>query len=186
MRTPSLGRQLVRFILLINAGIVILFVSVIAPSFDRIGTLGDRLEDTERMLLLYREKTHDVKKTQESVAEISKEAETYAGAVISKGDELALITRLEALAKEHRITQQLNARLVSPARNEQPYYEFSFKNTGLFHDQLNYLRALEQLPQYLVIPSLEWQAGAQKNVGNAAAPPVTVTFHAIVYAAPLE
>lgn len=123
--------------------------------------------------------------------QIKQEVKKYSQAWVKPGDELKIITELENLAHNHNIEQTLHISFVDEKKDKkssdkktaynamEKYYQLSFLNTGSFPDQVEYLKALEELPYYIIIDSLHWQ---KKKGGLNSKAPLTLRFDAIVYA----
>ena len=142
--------------------------------------LGKSIADTQAFFEAQYERTKALRKSIAHLSEIKTLAERFQSALIQPGDELNVITALESLAGVHHITQDLTIDFVD-AKDPigLPAITFSMSNRGAFTDQINYLRALEQLPYYVIIDRLEWSKSTDAKSRDKSA--ITLRFTATVY-----
>lgn len=175
----SVKNQLI--ILLSAAGLLTLLISlaVIFPTVRRILELERDITATERNVEKQYQRTQKLRRSTHEIGDVIALTARYRESMIEKGQELPVITELERLAAAHNIDQTLVVNFADKgAYLADPQYTFSFLNKGEFTDHIEYLRALEHLPYYMVINSLQWEKHDLKNIGQN---PVTLRFDAEVY-----
>lgn len=155
---------LIGIISILMLGIV---VGVVIPSIQKIKALKKEINQTQMDIENQYEQTKRLKRSLRELSTAKIETDKYKSAKIKRGEELYTITKLEALATAHHIEQTLHITEIDAG------FVFSFLNHGEFMDQINYLKALEGLPFYLLIERMQWEK-------NSAAT-ITVRFDAKIY-----
>lgn len=180
MKSFPLKRQI--FVLTAGIGVMIVLIIglIIVPSVKRIIELKKNISDTHVLMEGQYQKVKQLRRSLRELKNVQTEVKEYAQSNLSPGQELSVITSLEALATKHNIKQTLHVALSdNPAGPVSlPFYTFSFLNQGSWQHQLAYLKAMEELPYYLIIDSLQWEKSAR---GNASDNMLTLRFDARVY-----
>lgn len=178
--TLTLKKQIFFFNLAILLVIVSVGVFVVWPTIRHIQTLKAEIRSTQEYLEGRYQKARQVSRSLRELDRIEQAVGKYDQATLPIGSELTLITELEALAEKYNLEQSLKARFIQGDKKQpQAQFLFSFVQTGTFTDQMQYLRALETVPYYIVIDGLIWEK--PKRV-NATSTPVTLRFDGLVYA----
>lgn len=183
MQSLSLKKQLLLFIALISLALVGITFLIVLPAINTINQLREQIYESQRLLEERLQRTKLVKRSLQELTAIEKQMQEFKVTTFEEGEELKIITELENLAPQYNIRQTLNvAPVASPVKGLQAY-TFSFLNHGLFADQIKYLKALEELPYYISINSIQWEKrkGETEN-GNA----VTARFDGLIYATPIK
>lgn len=193
MRVISLKKRLWIFTLVIALGLLIISFFIVIPVANKILNLKSDVESIQRQLEERYEKTQKLKKSVTQLNQVKKATEAFAGSTVNPGDQIKLITEIEKLAVDNQIEQNFNLDFISPglensavlADNEPhafpQYYKFSFLNNGTWQNQFNYLKAMENLPYYIVINNLKFE---KRNSDNFASSTITLNFVGLVYANP--
>jgi Tfp pilus assembly protein PilO len=159
---------------------------VIFPTVKRINMIGNDIAETEKFLETEYLRTRELKKSITNIEDVAREARVFERAVIRLGEELRVITELEALAETHRIAQSLDIAFIDlDTKAGLSYFTFSFVNRGEFSDMVKHLRALEQLPYYVFIDTLSWERERSTSRGTADGA-LTLRFTAKIYVHPTK
>ena len=151
-------------ILLLILGVSVL---VLAPRVKRINDLKGTVERSEDEIEKNYQRSVALRKSVSQLDEMAENVEKFEEMVITKGDELRVITLLENVAEKNNINQDLSVSYVaelpdgvdSERKNKlnRPYYNLTLSNEGRFPDLVRYMWEVEQLPFYLVIDKLSWR-----------------------------
>lgn len=158
---------------------------IILPSTYQIINLEKYIIQTEQETESNYQLATLLKKSINQLTEVAKTTERFTQFVVNKNTDLDLIKLFEKLAETHQITQNLSMQYIAPQGNNLSvgiknggYYVFTFHNSGSFRDHINYLKAIEDLPFYMIINQLIWSKEG-KNPDNSG--PVTLNFTGKVY-----
>lgn len=167
--TTSAKRHFFLITLLAIFVAIVVLIIVIAPAVRTIGSLETDITQIQEFLEKQYEKSQRLKRSVHEIDEVMAEIAPFELGLIDAGEELKVIRELEFLRDSIGITQTLNVEFVSPNSpsfkpdndlpailRAVPYYKFSFLNHGSYDQQIHYLKALENLPHYFLIPRLEW------------------------------
>lgn len=163
----SITQTLMGVILLMVSLITMIVVFVIRPSLHEILALKKEANRTQQFLETQYRKAKQLRRSIQELGQAYVRAQEFQRATIQPGKELAVITELERLAETYHIEQTLHVQFTNPQDKKtdagakkygiQPYYTFSFLNHGTFADHVQYIKAIESLPYYVLIPSLQWE-----------------------------
>lgn len=178
-------------ILIVLMLLLILGVSVfiLAPRIKRINDLKQTVENSEDQIEKNYQRTKVLRKSITELDNMAQKVEKFEEMLITKGDELRVITMLENVAEKNNIIQELSVSFVADTQLEldsdgrknklnRPYHNFMFANEGRFEDLIHYLWEVEQLPFYLVIDKLSW-----RQKGKDSGDMVVLSFIGRVYSA---
>lgn len=180
MRTVSLKRKLLLFTGSLFLGIVAILIFIVIPSISAIGELGDEIAQTESYLEDQYLRSQRMQRSIRELEDIEKDVMRFNNITVPPGNDLELITGLEALATVHNISQNLDITYTEQKQfGRSGYYTISFLNHGTYADHIAYLRTLEELPYYVEITKLSWERRAVTEDGE---PRITLTFVATIYA----
>jgi hypothetical protein len=182
----SLQKRLLIFIIAIGAAAVLIIIFIIYPCIRQIISLQKSVSATEQYLEEQYGKTQYLRRSIRELNKISQDIKKMENIGVRKGEELSLITQVEQTAEINRIDQKLTvnydeakSKTASPSPlSSRPRYRLTFVNTGLFADQLKYFQALELLPYYIIIDSIQLEKGRGAATSST---PITARFNAIVY-----
>lgn len=163
-------------ILLAGAFIV---AGIVFPTAKRITALGEEIYETKKFIEKQYQRTKELKKSILNIDEVEQATRIFARTAIQPGEELRVITELEALAEAHHIAQSLSVRF-NPG---DPSFTFSFSNRGEFPDMIRYLRSMEQLPYYVFIDRLSWQRQILSRRSDVPEGALVLSFDAKIYMA---
>ncbi len=156
-----------------------IIILIVIPTTKSIVELSKHTSETQEIIEQKYQRAKLLKKSSHSLADAESIISKYETAALKKGQELEMITLLENMAEDYKIEQTLSVNYVedgllqgTPRNNsaktniKTPLYIFSFLNHGEYQDQLKYLRALERLPQYLIIENIQWNHRSQGSEGQ--------------------
>ncbi len=153
-------------------------ITIIIPSVRRIQNLKKDIEQTQLYLERQYQRTQRLRRSTHEIAEVEEKIQEYSGAIIRSGEELSLITEFERLSGLYNVDQTLMVNFFDGKNSGRPYYTFSFLNNAAFTDHVRYLKALEDLPYYIVINSLRFEKRQLRAAGGS---PITLSFDAAIY-----
>ena len=168
-------------------GVIIVVGGIIVPIILSIHDIESHISTTAHSLERDYLKAQHIHRSTRDLERILENTTAFTQATIRPNGELQVITELEQLAATSHIEQTLHVVYVDPKKNDDssaqkksniplPMYTFSFLTRGTFADLVQYLSALEKLPYYLTIDSLQFEHPAT-TVGDI----VTLRFDARVY-----
>lgn len=179
-------------IIITNIGILLIlfliFGLIIIPAGKQILDLRNNIKQIENDLEQRYEQTKKLKKSLQELDTIRAQTAELRSTIPKIGDELMIITTLENIARQHNIEQNLSLNLINESLSKNPkslhkalpnHYRLSFLNNGLMIDHLLYLRALEKLPFYVIIDSLNFDKRQGTKIGETS--PLTLRLEAIIY-----
>jgi len=169
-------KKLQSLIIIISLLFVLVLAFIVLPSAKKILKLKGDIYDIQKTLEEKYTKVQTMKKSLTQLKQIKIETEKYQKAFVSSEDQLNIITELEKTALANNIEQTINVNLGVNASK----YTISFTTNGLFQNQYSYLKALENLPYYININSLNWS----KNGSSATSTPVSLRFEGNIYVFP--
>ncbi len=174
-RKLSLKQQFFLATGLLLLGCVGMLAMIIYPSVRHMRVIGTDIRDIQTELEQDYKETQAMRRTIRELDTVLEEIVLYEGMVMSIGDELAVITEIERLAKEHNLSQTLGASFQSTADSDVrlPYYNFSIVLNGTFDNVYTYLQTIESRPYYVLINSI--------NISKAGEDNVTLRFDARIY-----
>ena len=178
MKKISLKQQMLIAITAIAAFGVMVGFLIILPTFQNIRELQKTIADTQKYLEEQYEKTQKMKKSVHTLDTITEQIAAYEKAIVRSGDELKIITRLEALAAASGIAQTLKVSLGDESEKKPPsvenkippilrgksYFIFSFESVGSFENLVKYIKAMEVTPYYFNIDSLQFSKNKDNNL----------------------
>ena len=156
---------------------IVLFI--IIPVIRQINELGQSIRITHEQVEEKQNQSQKLRRSLKELGEVKKNTDQFAETMIGPDSELNVITALEELATQYGIEQTLNVTLTEPEKQKK-YYRFYFLEQGKFADQLNYLKALEKLPYYIIINRQQWERRKSASTST----PVNLRFDGIIYAKP--
>ena len=178
MIRTSPRQQIIIIISALSIGVVLVVFLVLVPAIRQIRDVRRSITSTQNILEQQRNRTKHMRQAMNNLAEVKKTVADYELAAIRRGEELSVITTLERLAAEQRISQKLSA-VFSGGEVAVPFYTFSFMLQGDFAQIRAYIGALEALPYYVIIDTLRFE---KKTAGEIQ--PLTVQFDGKVYTRP--
>jgi hypothetical protein len=155
-------------------GCIAMSVTIIVPSVRHMNTLGTDIRDIQKELEQDYKETQDMRRTLRELEDVLSEISIYETMAMPIGDELAVITELEHLAKEHTLSQTLGA--TYHGANDSvglPYYTFSIVVHGTFENIFTYLQTIEAKSYYVLINSIDLSKAGENNT--------TLRFDARIY-----
>jgi hypothetical protein len=186
VRHLSLKTRLVILICAMATAGGLIVALILLPTAKHISNLGQQIQQTERFMGREYERTRQLRKSIANLEAVTEDTRIFERAVIRPGEELRVITELEALAETHRIDQSLDVQFAPGAGKKLASFTFTFTNRGAFPDHVQYLKTLEQLPYYLFIDKLEWRRERTVRRTGPTEGPLIMTFSAKVFVAPEE
>ncbi|KKW42675.1 MAG: hypothetical protein UY92_C0004G0011 [Candidatus Magasanikbacteria bacterium GW2011_GWA2_56_11] len=171
-------------ILLLAAAVLtataVIVVAVILPSVAQVKRWENYIRAASEEVNDNYERTSQLRRSISKLTEVREATATFKDFAVSGAAELELIKSFEERAERLRLTQSLNVQY-SPGSKTDPggihrggYYTFTFHNSGAFASHIEYLKELERLPYYVIIPELSWNRGARDGS-------VTLDFTAKIY-----
>ena len=171
------------FIVLI---LLIILLFIVYPVAKKIHQLQKDINKIEVELEKRYENSQKLQRTVREIGQISKETNLLSQIMIKNGEELSLITELEALAEKYHIVQNLNVSLKEIATEERragftKYYLLTFANEGRFSDHVKYLADLEKNSLYIITDNVRWEKTKANKAGDQT---VLLNFSSIIYVDP--
>ena len=171
------------FIVLI---LLIILLFIVYPVAKKIYQLQKDINKIEVELEKRYENSQKLQRTVREIGQISKETNLLSQIMIKNGEELSLITELEALAEKYHIVQNLNVSLKEIATEERragftKYYLLTFANEGRFSDHVKYLADLEKNSLYIITDNVRWEKTKANKAGDQT---VLLNFSSIIYVDP--
>lgn len=178
MKKIALKRKLFSTSLVLLLAIVCLVFALIIPKVRHIKELHTSIYSTHKQV----ETDHEhVKETRRLLSDMKQsillEKELHQ-ALLSKGRELEMITSFEQLAQLHNIDQTLTVSLQPVSGipflpltqlkklGVEEVYVIAVTNQGAFESLLAYLHAIETLPYYVIIDTMQWEKKGNKTQEN--------------------
>lgn len=188
MKKINLKQQMIITISLITLFGIGIGALIILPTYRNIRELETIISSTQTYLEEQYEKTQKMKKSVHSLEVVAEQAATYEKAIVRQGDELKIITQLEDLAAGANIKQTLKVNLalgensnppgkesrLPPLLRDKSSFVFSFVSEGSFENLVKYIKAIETLPYYFNIDSLQFSKNKDNNL-------VTLRFNGQIY-----
>ena len=185
----NLKQRLLLYITSISLGAVVIGVLIITPTIHKILFLRSDIGIIQQELENRYEKTQKLKRSLQELEQVRDVNNKFEAAIIQPGDELRVITELEAIATNNNIEQNTDLIFVDTTKEKKKdpaakkhvlpqYYQFSFLNNGYFEDHINYLRALEKLPYYIIIDNLNFE---KRKGDEDIKSKITLRFNGIIY-----
>ncbi len=178
MRFTITQKLTLTILLFVSAGtaIVLLLILPAMSSIQKttesmVAQMASEDKELERLRLLRRSLTE--------IDQIDQDISKIDAISISRADEHDIIERLETLAQEHGVDQQLSVSYTAEGGSPEfsGYYLFHFSTRGTFAQVRSYLADLEQLPYYFIIPKIT----VEKNNDSASTDStVLIQFSAIL------
>ncbi|MBD3311823.1 MAG: hypothetical protein GF349_05050 [Candidatus Magasanikbacteria bacterium] len=179
MKVPVRSKIIIQLVsLILILGAIIYFVLI--PNAMKILKLQSDINQNQQFLEEQWQKSKHLKKSMQEFDTVKKEVEKYSAMTMKEGEELKIITELEAVAEKNNIRQNLELGDIS--NEEDPdiglkFYKFSFRNYGTYHDLVKYLKDIEELPYFINIDTLRFQRGS----GNKYNAQVGLNFEGTIY-----
>ena len=167
--------------------LTLVLIFVILPSVKKILEIQKDLGFVENHLEEKYQKTQRLHRSLKELPEIKESTHPLQNTIVKTGDELFIITQLETLATLYNINQKIDIIYIADTKNSPqtnhktlPHaYKISFINKATFEDHLKYLSALESMPIFLMIDSVQFN----HNKSPASDRSVIAKFEGLVYAA---
>lgn len=164
---------------------ILISLLIIFPNYQNIKQTNQRIFDLRTQLEIKYAGAKQVHRVQIKFGEAKKITNDFADKFLKKGQELALITKLEALAEQHNLTQNISLNPEPQAFKKDMFFlETSITLTGAFKDIMDYLDSLNKDTYFISLTNLNFTKGgakeilAQKKVDN----PLTLNLKAQAYA----
>lgn len=151
---------------------------VIMPAVKHIRQLQNEINSTQQFLEDQYEKTQKMRRSTHNLAEIVNQVEKFKDISATEGPELEVITQLENIASEHNVDQTLKATYQEKSNiasvkaslpvllRDKNYYIFSFYGEGKYEDLMEYLKAIEELPYYFSINSVQLSVKSDSDIST--------------------
>lgn len=151
---------------------------IIYPTVYQIKTLNKETEDLRQYLEKKFESTQSLRTSKQKIDEMRLASSEYENYLFYRGNELKLITELEALATNNNLTQKINSSdLDKPVGNA---IHFSLTLSGDYKNSLNYLNALEKSNYFFIIKNIQITSAFSPQNSNPNA--ITMNLDILLYA----
>ncbi len=152
MKSPQ--QRIVKYLILVLV-IIFIFSIFILPNFKKVKKIHNDLT-TEAQILEEKYITgQDLEKSSQDYDELENKLPDFDTLFISEGNELSLITKLEQIADNHNLTQELSLALEKKVLSpELKKVSFNFTLSGTFINFLNYLTELSAMNYNLTVQNL--------------------------------
>jgi hypothetical protein len=153
---------------------------VIIPTIRAIFTAEARVGELQSTLTAQHNSAKQLRRSIQEIESITTEVMPYTQATIALGSELEFITELQTIAESLNIDQTINVQFSKErtAGKLGQHFTISFLQHGTYANHLAFLRELERLDPYVIIPSVEFSLRSAKEDDQ----PITLKFEATVYA----
>ena len=160
---------------LVAAAIVVIALFIVLPSYRNIVAIEREIATSKAQMEQEYQRTRFLRRSLQELEVVKQETQRFAESAFPRGSELSVVSTLQRLAEERGLVQEV--RVLSEDATGQ--LRLSFVHTGSFADHVAYLRALEQLPYYVILPRLTWQMTGTQEDGT---PILRLSFDARIYA----
>jgi Tfp pilus assembly protein PilO len=149
-------------LILASAALLILIFVIIFPTIKKIKKLNDEISNERQKLEEYYAKGQSLKNSKVKYAEIKNNMTELDKIFIVEGKELDLITRLEIIADQTGVSQNINLLPEKiETRGQLKKMPVSLQAAGSYPRLINYLRAVENADFYFNVESLAFSQGGQ-------------------------
>lgn len=186
MNRLTLKQRIIGALGFIVAILLIILLFIVYPVAKKINQLQKDINKIEVELEKRYENSQKLQRTVREISQITKETNLLSQIMIKNGEELNLITELEALAEKYHIVQNLNVSIKEIAPEERragltKYYLLTFANEGRFSEHVKYLAELEKNSLYLITDNVRWEKAKTNKTGDQT---VLLNFSSIIYVDP--
>lgn len=126
---------------------VVIIFAVIVPTIKYIKELDRETYNLRVTLERKNERVLSLRRASEQIEKIKKEAPPFSDYLFLPGQELKLITTLEALAARDGVVQKITNSNIDNITNQK--IKLSINLVGTFEKTINYLNDLEKLPYFI-------------------------------------
>ncbi len=148
-KNPTLKLFASSFIIILISTAIVVFI--ILPTVNYIKNLKNDIQKIEQESSDQYQKIKLLKKSIAELPTVREKAKLFEQSMIDKNDAVKLIQELEDLAISKGVTQSLN---IKDGKDDS--FILDFRINGSFFETLQYLHALEHLPFYVIIDSVNW------------------------------
>ena len=173
----SLTTHLFFLSLLLSGTVVVIVLFIVLPSYREIITIENDIAATRQQLDRNLKEVQLLRRSLQELETVQAAVQTYAGATIRRDEAVDVISTLQSMAAARGLTQSVHVEA-----DTKDALRLSFVQEGRFDAHAAYIRALEQLPYYVVIEQLRWQRLGQDEAGSRA----RLSFDATLYVRPQE
>lgn len=162
MRAPApIARRILFLIAVMTLTAAAIVIFIVLPTTKKIVSLGRGIRDTEAFLETQYQRVRQLRQSIVRLEDLAAAADRFDEATIRPGEELRVITDIEAIAERHGIRQTFTIenqeKETGPQSIRLPAIVFSFTNEGEFPNHLAYIDALQHLPYFVFIDSLSFE-----------------------------
>lgn len=171
-------KKIILNVALLSAAILAIVFGVILPSMRYIQKTS---EETSKLRLYLEEKFQQAKNARISkkrIGEVQATVNEFSSHLFRRGEELKLITYLEALSSKHKLTQSIKeSNLDMAAKNK---IIISTNLTGSYLDALRYIAEIEASPYFINLENVRLNPIFDRSgsVSNAITLSLTMELHA--------
>lgn len=159
---------------------VIIVMAIIVPTIKYIKELDRETYNLRIALEKKNERVMSYRRANEQIEKIKKDAPQFENYLFLPGQELKLITTLEAIATKDGMTQKINNSNIDKITNQK--IQLSLTIIGPFEKAVKYLNDLEQLPYFINVNKLS--ISPQTDRSNPNSDQVSMNLDLSLYVSP--
>lgn len=159
---------------------LIIIAAIIWPTVSYITRLNQDTADLRMYLEKKYESTKNFRTNIKRVEEIKNEIIDYPDYSFKPGDELALITSLENIAAEEKVSQKIISSNLDKITNNQVNIQLS--TAGSYQQNLNYLNRLEKMGYFINLEEINFTPIINVNSTNSTSTPTNLDLKMSIYA----
>lgn len=159
----NLEKRTVLVLTILLLGTAVIITTVILPTINYIKNLRDETLNLRQYLDKKYETNHSLLNSKQKIEDVKTSMEEYQNYLFFKGDELALITKLEDLSDQNKLNQKITGTDLDKPGNT---VHISLTLTGNYIDLIKYLLALEKQNYFLQIKNLHFGPGFSLPTDN--------------------
>lgn len=169
-------KKTVLILTIFSAVTLAIIFGIIFPTVRYIKNLEQDTSSMREYLEKKYENTRTIRTSKKKIEEIESIVATYPDYLFYRGDELNLITSLENLANNNKVTQRIdNSNLDKPGNT----ITLSLTLNGDYQNIIKYLSALEKEKYYFIITNLQLSSAFNQQNNNTNA--TTMNLDIILY-----
>ena len=175
----DLTKKIIIWVSALSLLALIIIFGVFTPTLNYIKKTGDESNELRMFLEQKYEQSLRSRITRKKLAEIKISAANFYPFLFKSGDELKLITFLEALSAKHNITQTIANSTLDKIGNTR-MLSISMSLSGNYTDILKHIAELETSDYFININQMQFTPAYTRNGETAPAPNLNLTLELYV------
>lgn len=153
----NLEKRTILILAVFSLMIVAILIAVIIPTISYIKGLNTETESLRQYLEKKYEANHTLSSSKQKIEELKIATADYENYLFFKGDELKLITALEDLATDFKLSQKINSSDLDKPSGD--YVRINLTLSGNYQNLLQYFSALEKQKYFIHTENLQLFSG---------------------------